>query len=92
MNREKQWVAWFKELFAARTPAKNILDAHPSYRVTWTEIAAKARELGYTDAVNTRLEWADIFRRYGLRAWCQKTIDAAGEDLKMPRHKKPVGM
>ena len=95
MNTEL--IRWFKETFMARTPAKSVLDAVPSYRVTWHEIDAKMVELGYAgrshglgNVVDRRQEWSRIFEKAKLRSWCNKKLKAAGEQP-LPRRVKTLG-
>lgn len=84
MNPEQQLVEWFKELYASRTPPKSIIDAHPDYRVNWTETRAKMEELGFPGgAVDMRIVWAGIFVRNKLRAHCNKLIRATGSTVLM---------
>lgn len=64
---EEALVKWFRDLFAARSGTNDPLDFDPSYRVTWTEVWEKMKELGYTQSVvDGRIEWATIARRWGL--------------------------
>ena len=72
-------VEWFLSLYAARTPPQSVLDAHPDYRVTWHETAAKMKELGYEmDAVAKRIHFGRLFADRRLRAACNKLIRATG--------------
>lgn len=79
-ERERELVAWFKELFASRTPPRSVLDAAPEYRVTWTETHDAMRRLGYTDnVVELRYEWDRVWRRHNLRKFCNDLMESAGE-------------
>jgi hypothetical protein len=78
---KEQLVAWFKELFASRTPPQSVLDASPDYRVTWTEIRAKMMSLGWPGDVYDRITWGNIFATYKLRNYCNKLIRATGSKM-----------
>jgi hypothetical protein len=77
---EANLLAWYKQTFAARTPPKSVLEAHPQYRVYWTEILAAIKEHGcfQHDVVETRLYWQRLFDAH-LRRWCNRTLKDAGE-------------
>lgn len=78
-DREEKLIEWYKALFASRTPPKSVLDADPSYRIIFTELREKMREVGYTEnAVDMRHEWDRIFQKR-LRKWVNATLKAAGE-------------
>lgn len=78
-SKEQELVDWFKRTYAARTPPKCIEDAHPDYRVTWTEISVRMRIVGWQDDVVTlRKEWAVMFHRAKLRSWCNRIIKSTG--------------
>lgn len=80
VERENALVAWFKELYASRTPSKSVLDAHPQYKVIWTEIRMKMMELGYKEhAVDQRYEWDRIFKLHKLKKHCNHLLKEAGE-------------
>lgn len=83
--REDRLVEWYKSLFASRTPPKSVLDADPGYRVIYTELREKMKELGYdNDPVSMRFEWDRIFQTR-LRKWVNATLRAADEKPLTPR-------
>lgn len=89
MDRDNQLVEWFKDLFAKRTPPNSILDAHPDYRVTWHETAARMKELGYgSDAVGNRITFAKLFVARRLMAWCNRKIRETGSTVLMSAESK----
>lgn len=75
--REKKLIAWFRELYAARTRAWHngtgtVDDALPEFRVRWSEIDAKMLELGYVvDVVSRRIEW-DRISQAGQKTWARR--------------------
>jgi hypothetical protein len=72
-------LAWFKTTFAARTPPTSVLDSTPQYRVGWSEIRLKMKDLGLSiDVLADRLWWQKVFDAQ-LRRYCNKVLRAAGE-------------
>lgn len=65
---EAELVTWFRDLFAARTGTNNPLDFDPRYRVTWSEVYGRMRELGCTlGLVDARQLWLKIKKRNGIK-------------------------
>ena len=74
-HREHTLVGWFKETFEARTPPKRIDEILPDSRISWHEISAQMKELGFGLAVvDARFRWDEIFQEHKLRAWCNKLL------------------
>lgn len=83
-HREHTLVGWFKEKFAERTPPKDVGEVLPEYRVSWTEISAQMKELGFgLEVVGARMRWNAILHDHKIIAWCNKLLKNSGDSRRL---------
>lgn len=83
-HREHSLVGWFKETFEERTPPKDVGEVLPSYRVSWTEIFAEMKDLGFgLEVLDARMCWNTIMIDHKIIEWCNKLLEKSGDSRRL---------
>jgi len=76
---ETKLVDWFKALYAARTPATDLREIDPAYRISWHEVRAKAQDFNLPSLeVAFRMRFQQIMEQH-IRKDMNKLLVANGE-------------